>query len=71
MTGQKVLYELSETNFHGGIILELSGVHGKDIERTLAEAREARLYIRSIARKLYLSSPPSVEIANRPEESTG
>jgi len=67
----KVLYELSETNFHGGIILELSGVHGKDIERTLAEAREARLYIRSIARKLYLSSPPSVEIANRPEESTG
>jgi sugar phosphate isomerase/epimerase len=62
---QKVIYELSETNFHGGIILELSGAHGKDITGTLEKARNARLLIRAIARTMYLSSPPSVEVAAR------
>ena len=59
----RLLYELSETNFRGGIILELSGAHGKDIEGTLQKARNAQLYLRSIARSLYLSSPPSVDVA--------
>ncbi|NLD99284.1 MAG: sugar phosphate isomerase/epimerase [Fibrobacter sp.] len=59
---QKVLFELGETNFHGGIILELSGTHGRDIDGTMENARNARLFIRKIARALYLSSPPSVGV---------
>jgi len=64
----KVFYELAETNFHGGIILELSGSHGKDIKGTLEKARQARLFIRDIARRLYLSSPPSVDVPNHPQD---
>lgn len=60
---QRVLFELTETNFHGGIILELSGAHGHDVEGTLKKARDAQLFIRSIARALYLSSPPGVDVA--------
>lgn len=60
----KVLFELTETNFHGGIILELSGAHGSDVEGTLQKARTAQLFLRSIARSLYLSSPPNVEVAS-------
>lgn len=59
----RVMYELTETNFHGGIILELSGTHGTDVEGTLQKARTAQLYLRGIARFLYLSSPPNVEVA--------
>ena len=62
----RVLFELSETNFHGGIILELSGSHGTDVDGTLQSAREARLYLRKIARQLYLSRPPSVETSVPP-----
>ena len=62
----RVLFELSETNFHGGIILELSGSHGRDVDGTLQSAREARLYLRKIARQLYLSRPPSVETSVPP-----
>ena len=58
----RVIFKLSQTNFHGGIILELSGAHGRDIAGTLEGARKSMLYIRSIARNLYLSSPPSVEV---------
>ncbi len=61
----RVLFELSETNFHGGLILELSGSIG-DVATTLEEARQARLYLRGIARSMYLSSPPSVDVATRP-----
>lgn len=64
----RVFYELAETNFHGGIILELSGSHGKDIKGTLEKARQARLFIRDIARRLYLSSPPSVDVPNHPQD---
>ncbi|MDG5814906.1 sugar phosphate isomerase/epimerase [Chitinispirillales bacterium ANBcel5] len=58
----KVLFELGETNFRGGIILELSGAENGDPLITLEEARQARLYLRKISKELYLSSPPSVEI---------
>jgi sugar phosphate isomerase/epimerase len=61
----RVLFELSETNFHGGMILELSGSTGNDIATTLESARQSSLYLRNIARQLYLSSPPSVEVATR------
>lgn len=61
----RVLFELSETNFHGGMILELAGTGSKDIKGTLDAARKARLYIRNISRSLYLSSPPSVDVATR------
>ena len=62
---QKVLFELSETSFHGGFILELACSHGNDTEITLENALNARLYLRNIARNLYLSSPPSVEVATK------
>jgi sugar phosphate isomerase/epimerase len=58
---QKLLFELGETNFHGGLIIELSGDSGSDIEGVLESARCARLHIRAIGRQLYLSTPPCVE----------
>lgn len=61
----RVLFELSETNFHGGLILELSGSRALDMKDTLQEARQSRLFLRNIARQLYLSSPPSVDVATR------
>lgn len=61
----RVLFELSETNFHGGLILELAGSGSKDIPATLEAARKARLHLRNIAKNLYLSSPPSVEVATK------
>jgi len=55
---------LSQIEFHGGFILELSG--NKEPEIVLAEARGARRYLREISRQLALSSPPTVNVANRP-----
>ncbi|MFP4163239.1 MAG: sugar phosphate isomerase/epimerase family protein [Chitinispirillaceae bacterium] len=63
---QKLLYELSETEFHGGFILELSGSRHEDPEKTLEEARQAKLYLRRIFKKLYLSTPPGVDVAVLP-----
>lgn len=60
----KLLTELSQIEFHGGIILELSG--DKEPEIVLAEARSARRYLREISRRLALSSPPTVTVAHRP-----
>lgn len=62
---EKLLCELSETGFHGGFILELAAQ--KDNQRLLAEAREARKFLRNVMRRLALSSPPTVGVANRPE----
>ncbi len=61
----RLLSELSQIEFHGGIILELAG--NKELDIVLAEARRARLYLREISRRLTLSSPPTVPVANRPE----
>lgn len=60
----RLLTELSRIEFHGGFILELSG--NKEPEIVLAEARRARRYLREISRRLALSSPPTVTVANRP-----
>jgi len=60
---QRVLIELSQIEFHGGIILELAG--NKEPAVVLAEARRARLYLREISRRLALSCPPTVSVANR------
>ncbi|KMQ53038.1 Xylose isomerase [Chitinispirillum alkaliphilum] len=60
---KKVLYELGETEFHGGMILELSGADTDPYE-TLEKARQASLYIRKICKEMYLSRPPSVEVPN-------
>ena len=60
----KLLTELSQIEFHGGIILELSGNKEPDI--VLAEAMRARRYLRDIARRLALSSPPTVSVPRRP-----
>ena len=61
----RLLLELSQIEFQGGIILELAG--NKEMDIVLAEARRARLYLREISRRLALSSPPTVPVANRPE----
>ncbi len=61
---KRLLTELSQIEFHGGFILELSG--NKEPEIVLAEARGARRYLREISRQLALSSPPTVNVANRP-----
>jgi sugar phosphate isomerase/epimerase len=59
----RLLTELSETGFHGGIILELAG--NRDPQVILSEARAARRYLRDISRRLTLSSPPTVGGPNR------
>lgn len=59
----RVLAELSQIEFHGGFILELSG--NKEPSVVLAEARRARLYLREISRQLTLSIPPTVKIAGQ------
>ena len=56
----RLLTELSQIEFHGGFILELSGA--KEPEVVLAEARRARRYLREISRRLALSSPPTVSV---------
>jgi len=60
---EKLLTELSQIAFQGGFILELSG--NKEPEIVLAEARRARRYLRAISRRLALSCPPTVNMANR------
>ncbi len=62
----KLLYELSETGFQGGFILELSGTRHDNPQDTLEEARQARLYLRKIFKRLYLSTPPGVNVAMPP-----
>jgi len=59
----RLLTELSQIEFHGGFILELSG--NKEPEIVLAEARRARRYLREISRQLALSNPPTVSVASR------
>jgi sugar phosphate isomerase/epimerase len=61
----RLLTELSQIEFHGGFILELSG--NKESEIVLAEARRSRRYLREISRQLALSSPPTVSVASRSE----
>lgn len=60
----KFLTELSQIEFRGGIILELSA--NKEADFVLTEARRARRFLRDISRRLRLSSPPTVNVANRP-----
>lgn len=57
----RLLTELSQIEFHGGFILELSG--NKEPEIVLAEARRARCFLRDISRRLALSSPPTVTVS--------
>ena len=56
----RLLTELSQIEFHGGFILELSGA--KEPEVVLTEARRARRYLREISRRLALSTPPTVSV---------
>lgn len=57
----RLLRELSQIEFNGGFILELSGNLGD--ENVLKAARHARRYLREISRQLALSSPPTVCVA--------
>jgi sugar phosphate isomerase/epimerase len=59
---KRLLTDLSQVEFHGGLILELSG--NKKGEIVLAEARKARRYLREISRQLALSCPPTVSVAH-------
>jgi sugar phosphate isomerase/epimerase len=53
----RVLTELDQTGFHGGIILELSSMI--DTQQQLAEARKGKRFLRDIGRRLALSRPPT------------
>lgn len=57
-----LLHELNEVDFHGALILELAGNRDRNPEDVLAEARQARRYLRDIARRLSLSTPPTVTV---------
>lgn len=57
---KRLLHELNEVDFRGAFILELMGQPKKDPYVVLDEARQARLYLREISRRLRLSSPPTV-----------
>ena len=45
-----VLSQLESYSFRGALILELSGRHGTDYQKTMAEAREARVYLNNMTR---------------------
>lgn len=51
---ERLLRDLVQTQFHGALILELSGE--VDIETTLAKARRGRQFLRAIARKIAFTS---------------
>jgi sugar phosphate isomerase/epimerase len=55
-----VLHRLNDVDFHGAFILELMGEPKKDAYTVMGEARQARRYLRDIARCLTVSSPPTV-----------
>jgi sugar phosphate isomerase/epimerase len=50
---ERLLRELVQAQFHGALILELSGEGG--MEETLAKARRGRQYLREISRRIALS----------------
>ncbi len=56
----KLLRELNEVDFQGAFILELMGQPQKDPYAVLDEARQSRRFLRDIARRLSLSTPPTV-----------
>ncbi|MFP4473662.1 MAG: sugar phosphate isomerase/epimerase family protein [Candidatus Omnitrophota bacterium] len=56
----RLLRELHETGFHGGLILELAGNEDVSMEEKLDQARQARCYLRDISRRIDLSTPPTV-----------
>lgn len=56
----RLLRELDETGFGGGIILELAGHNVTEVEAVLEDARRARSYLRQISKELTLSKPPTV-----------
>jgi len=60
---RRLLFELSETGFHGGFILELAGIMNGDMGKMLESARIARLYLRKLMKDLYISSPPTVDVS--------
>jgi sugar phosphate isomerase/epimerase len=55
----KLLRELSEVDFQGTLILELMGEPKKDPLVVLQEARQSARYIREIARRMGVSTPPT------------
>lgn len=56
---KKLVSELRETGFRGGLILELAGGTDRDPATVLAEARAARTYLRHLSRRQDLSFPPT------------
>lgn len=54
---KKLVYELSEIDFRGGVILELSGSEIRKADEVLHTARQARNFLRNISRDQSLSTP--------------
>ncbi|MFW6253313.1 MAG: sugar phosphate isomerase/epimerase family protein [Chitinivibrionales bacterium] len=63
---KRLLTELNQTGFQGGLILELSGDTNETPEQILNHARSARQLIRKLSRQIALSSPPTVSAGNQP-----
>ncbi len=55
-----LLHKLNEVDFQGGLILELAAQQDRAPEAVMADARQARRYLRDISRHLSLSTPPTV-----------
>lgn len=55
----KLVRELNEVDFQGALILELMGQPAKDPLVVLQEARQSARYLRGLARRLSVSTPPT------------
>ncbi|MBD3317307.1 MAG: TIM barrel protein [Chitinivibrionales bacterium] len=58
---ERFFLAITRTGFRGSIIMELAGKDNRDPDELLAEARQARRYLRDISRKLTVALPPTVE----------
>jgi sugar phosphate isomerase/epimerase len=56
----RLLLELNEVDFQGAFILELMGDAHKNPQTVMDEARQSRLFLRNICRRLMVSNPPAV-----------
>jgi sugar phosphate isomerase/epimerase len=54
---KKLVFELSEIDFRGGVILELSGSEIRKAEEVFHTARQARNFLRTISRDEFLCNP--------------
>jgi sugar phosphate isomerase/epimerase len=62
----QLLLAVSQSQFRGGIIMELAGNKDESFEEMMHKARQGRVYLRNIARRLAMSSPVTDDVASSP-----